>query len=927
MSRGPAAPDLIGRATECEALDRLLDGARAGHGAALVLRGEAGIGKTALLRHLQQQASGCLVVRAAGVESEMEFVFAGLHQFCAPLLDRIDHLPGPQREALEVAFGLAEGETPERFLVGLAVLTLLSEAAEERPVLCLIDDAQWLDRASAQMLAFIARRLLAERIAMLFAVREPSSDLDLARLPQLAVAGIDHRYAGTLLDSALQSPLDERVRATVLSESHGNPLALLELPRSLTPTEIAGGFGVPRAKRVTSRIEHAFTRRLSELPADTRRLLLLAAAEPLGDAALLARAAGLLGIAPDAVAPAEAEGLIDQREGVRFRHPLMRSAAYRSASVSDRHAAHAALAAATDAAADPDHHVWHRAQATSGWDEDVAAELERSAGRARSRAGVAAAAAFLERATELTPDEERRGDRAIAAAQAKFAAAAPQEAERLLAVAQMGPLDELRRTRLERLRAQIAFGRSRGGDAAPLLLEAARHLAPLDAALARETYLEAFASTIFAGPLGGAVDAARVAAAARDAPAAPDPPRAIDALLDGLIVRYSEGYVAALAPLRAALAAFGRPELGERDARWLWLACWIAPDVWDDDGWLELARRGVEHARAAGVLSVLPVALTFYAGATLHCGRLADASALVAETAAITDVTGQAPLAYGAIALAAWRGQEQETARLAADGIADATARGEGRAISTIEYARAVLLNAQGRHREALACAERAAVPNEFGVYGWALQELVEAGAGCGEPALAADAYARLHVLTAAGATEWALGIDARCRALISDGAAAEALFHEAIERLERCHVATHLMRAHLLYGEWLRREKRRVDAREQLRHAHTMALELGAAAFAARAAQELLSAGETARAPADTAPDLTVQEAQIAQLVGEELTNSEIGARLFLSPRTVEWHLSKVFTKTGVASRHELAAVLDRRGFGGPAAAGAGAA
>ncbi|MCW2723044.1 AAA family ATPase, partial [Pseudonocardia sp.] len=906
-----------GRRRECEALDRLVDRVRAGQSSVLVLHGEPGAGKTALLDYLRARAAGCRIAQVGGVESEMELAFAGLHQLCAPMLERLDRLPGPQCEALGAAFGLCEGAAPDRFLVGLAVLTLLSEAATEQPLVCLVDDAQWLDRASAQALAFAARRVLADPVALVFAVREPSDDRELSDLPQLVVEGLGDNDARLLLASALHGRLDERVRDQIIAETHGNPLALLELPGGLTPAELAGGFGFPDPRPLASRIEHSFVRRLQSLPDQTRRLLLTAAADPSGDVTVLWRAAERLGIGADAAALAEEAGLIEVGARVRFRHQLMRSAVYRAASLRDRQQVHRALAEVTDPDSDPDRRAWHRAHAVVGSDEAVAGELERSADRAQARGGVAAAAAFLERATELTPDPTRRSARALAAAQAKFEAGAPDTASELLATAELGPLDELQRARLERLRAEIAFAQRRGRDAPPLLLKAAERLAPLDVALARETYLEALSTAIFTGRFGSGSGVAEAAEAARAAPPARQPPRAIDLLLDGLATRFTQGYAAAVPPLQQALQAFRRQDDGgDLDLRWYGLACLIAPDLWDDEAWYELTARQVRLARKAGALTILPLALSYRAGVHVSAGEFAVAAALLDEADSITQVTGNAPLGYISPWLAAWRGQHARAAELIDAGVQDATLRGEGLPITIADYAAAVLDNGLGRYEAALAAAQRACEYEDLSVFGWALIELVEAGARSGRPEVAADALRRLDERTRASGTQWALGIQARSRALLSDGPAAEDLYREAIERLARPGSAVYRARARLLYGEWLRRENRRLDAREQLRAAHATFRRSGAEAFAERARRELLATGETVRKPAaQTAAELTAQEAQIARLARDGQTNREIGAQLFLSPRTVEWHLRKVFTKLDISSRRQLREALPHPG------------
>jgi DNA-binding CsgD family transcriptional regulator len=904
---------LRGRRIECEALDRQLQRVRAGQSSVQVLRGEAGVGKTALLEYVAERASDCRIARVAGVESEMELAFAGLHQLCAPMLDGLDGLPGPQANALRAAFGLQDGAAPDRFLVALAVLSLLAEAAEAEPLVCLVDDVQWLDRASAQALAFVARRLLAERIAMVFAVREPTDANELAGLPELVVEGIADDEARLLLASAMPGRLDERVRDQIVAETRGNPLALLELPRGLTPAELAGGFGLPDARPVASRVEETFVQRVRSLPPETQRLLLVAAAEPVGDVSLLWRAAERLGIRGDVGRPAEAAGLIDLGIRVRFRHPLMRSAAYRAADFRDRQEVHRALAEATDPDTDPDRRAWHRAQAASGPDEAVAGELERSADRAQARGGTAAAAAFLARAAELTPDRAGRGKRAVAAAQAKFDAAASDEALELLATAELAPLDELQRARLERLRAEIVFARTRGRDAPALLLAAARRLEPLDAAMARETHLEATAAAMYAGRLGDEPSVREAAEAAQAAPAASQPPRAIDLLLDGLATRLTDGYSAGVPPLRTALDAFRREEgLTARDVRWLWLACRLAQDLWDDELWYELATRALRVARETGALRVLPTAATYRACLHVHAGAFGPASSLIAETDAITQATGLAPLRLASLMLAAWRGNEAEALGLLETGLPLAIARGEGMALGVAGWATALLYNGHGRYAEALAAAQRACEYDDVGPFAWALVELIEAGVRSGATDATSAALDRLSGRTQAAGTDWALGIEAGSRALLSDGRDAEPLYREAVERLARSRGVVHLARARLQYGEWLRREGRRLDAREQLRAAHETLDRIGAEGFAERARRELQATGETARARTEDSRDaLTPQEAQIAQLARDRQTNPEIGAQLFISPRTVEYHLRKVFTKLDISSRKELRSAL----------------
>jgi DNA-binding CsgD family transcriptional regulator len=907
---------LPGRPNECARLDGLLAGVRTGHSAALVIRGEAGVGKTALLDYVAESAADLRVLRAAGVESEMELAFATLHQMCGPVLDRLDRLPDPQRVALGTAFSLLEGPPPDRFLIGLAVLSLLAEVAKAGPVVCVIDDARWLDRASARLLAFAARRLVAESVLMIFAVREPDADLD--GLPELLVQGLREDHARQLLRSAVPWPLDRRVAEQLVAETRGNPLALLELPRGLSPAQLAGGFGLLETPlevlSLTGRIEDSFLRRVEALPGPARLWLVVAAAEPTGDLALVWRAQAQLGIPAVAAESAVQDGLVEVGARVRFRHPLVRSAVYRSASGSERQAAHRALAEATDPQLDPDRRAWHRAQAASEPDEDLAAELMLSAGRAQRRGGLTAAAAFLERAAALTPDPGRRAGRTLAAAQAKAQAGLPDAALGLLARAEAGPADELLRARIGLLRGQMAFASSHGADASRLLLHTARQLEPLDVRLARETYLDALAAAIFVGRLAGGIGLPEVAGAALSAPSAPQPSRAPDLLLDGLATLITHGYEAGTPAVRPAVAAFRNGDLTvEDELRWFFVACHAAHDVWDDDGWYALSARHLQLARDVGALNVLPLALAQRVGVHLHAGEFRAAALLVEETAAITEATRNDLPPYSALSLAGWQGRAAEAAELIHVVSNGLTVRGEGMGLGLVRHTSAVLSNGLGRYRDAMTAADEAsACPQELGFANWGLVELVEAAVHCGETARAADAVGRLIRTTRPSGTPWALGIEARSRALVSEGEAAERLYREAIGQLGQCRGAVALARAHLIYGEWLRRENRRTDARAQLRTAYDMFAGMGAEAFAERGRRELLATGETVRKRTVDVPEtLTPQERQIARRARDGQPNTEIAAELFLSTRTVEWHLRKVFAKLGISSRRQLREAL----------------
>jgi DNA-binding CsgD family transcriptional regulator len=902
---------LLGRTKERDVLAGVLGAVRAGHSSALVVRGEAGTGKTSLLEQLEREATACRVLRVTGVQSEAELAFAGLHQLCTHVWSYVDRLPAPQRAALQVALGLAMDDAPEPFLVGLAALNLLSTGAGPEPLVCIVDDAQWIDGASMQALAFVARRLLAEPIGLVFGVRGVADRPELAGLPELVLHGLDDRDARRLLASTVHSRLDKQVEDRILAEAHGNPLALLELSRTATSTELAGGFDIPDKGQLQGRIELAYQRRRQALPRELQQLLLVAAAEPVGDVPLLHRALTVLGIAPEAAASAELEEFLEIGTRVRFVHPLVRSSIYRLAAPADRRAAHRALGEATDPQLDPDRRVWHLARAASGLDDGLAEELARSAGRARARGGLAASAAFLLRATELSSDPVRRASWALDAADAELAAGATGAVPELLATAELGPLDRLQQARVARLRAELDLTLRRGTEAPGLLLDSARRLAELDPDLCRETYVEAFGAAIYVGRLAGGEAGRAVAAAAADAPAARDPAQATDLLLDALVVHFTEGTLPAIPALHRAQRAFCASDTGEA-GRGAWLATRVAAATWDDQAWDELTSRRMATARETGALSELPLANTYRAGVLVHAGEFNAAEALIEEAGAISAAIGSAPLAYTSLVLAAWRGQTAAVLEMVRAALPDAVSRGEGRMIALAEYANAVLHNSLGEYDEALAAAQWGCAYDDLGLSGWSLTELVEAAARAGRTEAAAAASRSLSERTRASGTDWALGIDARSTALVSHGAEAEDRYSEAIARLSRTRIRVHLARAHLIYGEWLRRENRARDARSELRVAHEMFRDMGAAAFAERAGRELRAAGDSASSYSQpTVHALTPQELQIAELARSGHTNPEIGDRLFISPRTVEWHLAKVFAKLDIRSRRELRSAL----------------
>ncbi len=904
----PLGGQLLGRERECEALDGLLEAARSGHAGVLVVRGEPGVGKTALLQYAVEAGRGFRIARTFGVEAERELPYAAVQQLCSPILAFMEGLPEPQRDALGVAFGLRGGPAPNRFLVGLAVLGLVAEAAEEQPLVCVVDDAQWLDRASAQVLGFAARRLFAEKIALVFAARELGDAL--TGLPELRVEPLGDRDARALLESVLPARLDERVLDRIVVETRGNPLALLELPRGLTPAQLAGGFGLPPVVPMSASIEESFTRRLASLPYDARRLLLVAAADPVGDPALVWGAARRLGIPESAADIVEAQELLALSPRVVFRHPLIRSAVYGAAGRKERREVHRALAEATDPDVDADRRAWHRAQATVTPDEDVAAELERSAGRAQARGGFAAAAAFLERAVALSPEPSRRAQRLFAAAGATRDAGDLEAALALLVGVETGVLDELGRARVDLLRAQIALEQRHGGEAGRLFLSTARRLEPLDPELARETYLEALA-----GAMSSDVDVAggarAVAEAARAAPTATAPPRTDDVLLDAFAIRLTDGYAAAAPTLARALELLVAADGSDEDVgRGLSVSSTrngniVALEMWDDEALQLLAARQVQVARDAGALVHLQFALSFLARSHMLAGDLTAATLMIDEARSIAEATGNPALVNAPMILAAWRGHEAHASELIEATSEEAAAR----RWTSNNYARSVLYNGLGRHDAARDAAWEAFSPDPIGYGSYLVPELAEAASRTGDRALLESALEWLSERTGVISSGWASGIEARVRALLSEGEVADSLYRESITHLAGTRVQLELARSHLLYGEWLRRERRRRDARKHLRTALEAFTSMGTEAFARRAERELLATGERARKrTVDTLDQLTPQEEQVARLAANGDTNREIAAQLFISPSTVEYHLRKAFRKLDVKSRTQLA-------------------
>lgn len=899
--------ELRGRQLEQDTLDRLLSDVRDGQSRVLVLRGEAGSGKTVLLDGLARRAVSTRLLRASGVESESEIAYSALQQLCAPVMDHVERLPEPQRAALTTAFGLSAGPPPEQLRVGVAVLGLFAAASTERAVVAIVDDVQWIDAMSRVILGFVARRLSAEPVALVFAVRSPGDDDMLTDLPQLRIEGLSDADARALLDSVLPGPVDPRVKDQIVAEARGNPLALRELPRGLSPADLAFGFGDHGASPLASRVEEEFGRRIAALPPATRTVLLAAALEPVGDAPLLWRAMERLGVSPEAAAAAQAEGLIEFGTRVRFPHPLVRSSVWHSGRAAELRAVHAALAEATDPQADPDRRAWHRAHAALGPDDEVAAELADSADRALARGGFAAAAALLERAAQLTTDQARRGGLLVSAAGARADAGAYAEVPGLLAAAELGPLDALQLARAERLRAKVAFLLSHGRDTVPRLLAAARRLDALDPVGARDTYLMALSAAIQAGRYGG--EETRVVAETARKTVSPGGTLP-DLLLAGVTAWILDGRTAALPLLNRALDAMGSAS----DLPLFWLAGVVANEMLRYDLAYQMGEQAVRYALDLGALSLLPGALAVWANSLLDAGRLTDADDMMNEINAVARATGSSAYQFG-LMLAAYRGPEQQAVELIGGRLRDAVAVGDGWQHAVGNIALAMLNNGLGKHASALAAAREATAYPDLALHHWGLRELVEAAAYAGDRTAAISARDRLAERTADTPTPAALGVQAVADALAGPPEHAEDRFREAVGHLATVETTINLCRARLLYGEWLSRENRHAEARAELRSAYQAFSDMGAMVFAQRAGQGLAGLGEAVlERPSRQTQALTSQEATIAQLAVAGRTNPEIGAVLFLSPRTVEWHLRKVYSKFGISSRRELAAAMRDR-------------
>jgi DNA-binding CsgD family transcriptional regulator/tetratricopeptide (TPR) repeat protein len=899
---------LVGLWPQRQRLDQLLDELGEGRSGALVICGAGGSGKTLLLSHLAASAAGMPVLQLRGASSEVGMRFSGLHQLLSPVLGALADLPDARRQSVESAFGSEAGST-DRFQLGLGTLDLLSATASDAGVLCLVDDVQLVDPGSVETLAFVARRLDGEGIGLVFTERQTTAGgiAALRGLPDISVEPLDEAASRELLGLLGADSLDVRVETRILRVAGGNPLALRELYHGLTAAQRRGIEPLHERLPVTRRLSDSLLQEVHTLPQQAQAYLLIAALE--SDPTLVSRSAELLGIDPDAAGMAGAHELLRESDAVGFRSALLGWAVRARASASATDRAHQALAEVSDRRQDADRGAWHRACVTPGQNERVALQLERATERARTRNGGRVAAAFLERAAALTPQGPARARRLLRAAESAFRVGDASAALELVQDAEQFGIDGSADACARRLRAAILRTSGEEAQASRLLVEAASSAAPTDPSLAREIYLEALHAALRAGSPGAGAELASVQGAARGMTHhTGGQPSAADDLLDGYAALGRETRTEALAALRRGVDALRR----RADLRWCGIGITAAWRLFDDVAIHELALAYVTEARRAEALLMLPEALQYLAASELLAGRLEDASAHVREAESVAEQAGRStPDRSGyLLMIAGWRGEEAAGRQLALESIRAATAHGPPVMASAAQWLLAVLDNGLGNHAAALTAAQ-AACEDDW-IRTWALPELVEAAVRTRGIARARAAASVFEEIAGPLDTPWARGSLACTQALVANGSNADELFQSSIEQFKRCSVVPQLGRARLLYGEWLRRNRRRRDAQSQLSMARQVFEAVGARAFGRRAEEGLRAAGAKPMPALETEPlDLTPQESQVARLVHDGLSNPEIAARLFISPRTVEYHLHKVFRKLDVTSRMQLARLV----------------
>ena len=916
---------LIGRSAEQAALGRLVDSLAHGLSAALVLRGDAGVGKTALLAQLPHIAPDVDFTWLSGVESETSLGFAGLHRLLIPHLHRMQEVPPVQRSALASALGLTEAKPTNVFLVGQAVLTMLADAAQARPLVCVIDDAQWLDQESVEVLAFVARRLFAEQLGVVFSVREPPRNQQFEGIAELSISGLETEEAAAMLATITSQRVDPKVAEHVAQMVAGNPMAVGEVGRQLADARLTPDLLLNGPLPLGRRLEEHFRTQVQDLPASCRAVLLLAATHTSTDTAVLRRAAALDGLDLEAAAPAQTNSLIERGADIRFRHPLIRAAVYAAASPAERRHAHKTLAAVIDKTTDRDQHAWHLAAATLLPNENVAAELEGCAVIARSRGGYSDEASFLARAAALSPDSSRAASRYLDSATAALNSGAPHRATELLNLATPHLREPFARVHAQLIHVDIII--NSGLEPYTALtskrLEAARALITSDSALARQTLLEAIRSGILCGSYSSDTTLEQLGRTALDLWPALDGAHSVDDfLLQGLATAITDRFTEAAPALRRAVGMLDQIVSGTElesstrlmifDTR-VYLGHYAAICIFDDRRLIRLLRDAVDSQRERGILHSLVIGLHILAIHESVMGNISSAVAHKEEAHAVAKALGYTGQRMSATLpnaqLLAWQGRDHEVLEVTTSMFAFAGYLQVGELKRAARHALIVMHIGRGDYEQAFATGMQGLADNYTHLEVESLPSIIEAALRTGRQDVADDVLSKLRTIALASGTNWALGLLTRCSALAAaHKIEAEALYRESIAYLDETIVLTDQARAHLAYGEWLRRQQRYIEARTELRIAYDMFFSMGAPAFAERARVELAAAGaKIKKAKIGTLSTLTPQETQVVELAATGATNQEIATRLFLSTHTVAYHLTKAFRKLGVSSRREL--------------------